>query len=102
MDKQPYCRNCKHPAHRADCGVDDCGCIKFEPKPPRAERQRTWLVTVSFLEFNKWTTGVPVRVRAQGIGGAAQKAVREAKHARTSSRRIVQTRIVVEPVRAGG
>jgi len=101
MAKQPYCRNCGHPAHRADCGVDDCGCVKFEPRPKRQERHRTWLVSVSFLEKNRWTPPVRVRVRAIGIGGAAQRGVREVKHGRESRRRVLQAKITVVPVGPG-
>jgi hypothetical protein len=102
MIKQPYCRPCGHPAHRADCGVDDCGCVHYEPRPNREDRQRTWIVTIAFFEFNKWTADKELRVKAQGIGGAAMKAVRQAKHERESSRRVLQTRITVVPVPHSG
>ena len=101
MNKQPYCRNCGHPAHRGDCGVDDCGCVHYEARPDRGARQRTWIVWIEFFEKNRWTPAVEVRVKAQGIGGAAMKAVREAKHERESRRRVLQTRIVVAPVPKG-
>ena len=42
-----------------------------------------------------------VRVKAQGIGGAAMKAVRQVKHERESKRRVLQTRITVVPVGRG-
>src|SRR5215471_10623977 len=102
MMNQPYCRHCGHPAHRADCGVDDCGCTKYEPRLRRADRQRLWIVRVAFFEKNRWTPDVEVRVRAQGIGGAAQRAVREVKHRRESKRRVLQTRITVLPVPRSG
>jgi hypothetical protein len=101
MTSQPYCRHCGHPSHRADCGVDDCGCTKYEPRLRRDDRQRTWIVRVAFFEKNRWTPDVEVRVRAQGIGGAAQRAVREVKHQRESKRRVLQTRITVVPVPRG-
>ena len=52
----PICRNCWHVdyAHvNGECVA--CGCIKFEPKPKREERQRTWIVKVAFFEKNRWT-----------------------------------------------
>ena len=101
MTKQPYCRTCKHPAHRGDCGVDDCGCVHCEARPDREDRQRTWLVYVEFFEKNRWMPPVDVRVKAQGIGGAAMKAVRQVKHERTSRRRVLQTRLMVVPVSKG-
>ena len=101
MPTLPYCKNCGHPAHRADCGVDDCGCVKYEPRPRREVRQRTWIVFVEFFEKNRWKPAVEVRVKAQGIGGAAMKAVRQVKHERESKRRVLQTRIVVVPVAKG-
>jgi len=101
MAKQPYCKNCGHPAHRADCGVDDCGCVKYEPRELREDRQRTWIVKVAFFEKNRWTPDKEVRVRAQGNGGAAMKAVRQVKHERESKRRVLQTRITVVPVGRG-
>ncbi len=93
------CVHCKHAdyAHvNGECVA--CGCVRFDPKPKRADRQREWLVSISFFEKNRWTADVQVRVRAQGIGGAAHKAVRQVKHERTSTRRIIQTRITVTPV----
>jgi hypothetical protein len=102
MIKKPYCKTCGHPAHRADCGVDDCGCVHYEPRPNREDRQRMWIVTIAFFEFNKWTADKEVRVRAQGIGGAAMKGVRQAKHERTSKRHVLQTRITVIPVPKSG
>jgi hypothetical protein len=95
------CTFCKHPAHRADCGVDDCGCVRYEMLT-RKPRQRTWLVRVRFFELNRWTSDVELRVRASTSGGAALKAVREAKRQRTSRRRVMQTRIMVAPVPRSG
>jgi predicted nucleic acid-binding Zn-ribbon protein len=97
------CKHCKHAdyAHtNGECVA--CGCIKFEAKAKRDDRQRTWIVRVAFFEKNRWTPDVEVRVRAQGIGGAAQRAVREVKHQRASKRRVLQTRIHVVPVPRAG
>lgn len=102
MTKQPYCRNCGHPAHREDCGVDDCGCVKYEARLNREDRQRTWIVRIEFFEKNRWMPGVEVKVRAHGIGGASMKAVRHVKHQRESKRRVLQTRITVVPVPRSG
>jgi hypothetical protein len=41
------------PAHRGDCGVDDCGCVHYEARPNREDRQRTWIVSVQFFEKNR-------------------------------------------------
>jgi len=67
--------------------------VKFEAKPNRQDRQRTWIVSVEFFEKNRWTPAKEVRVKAQDIGGAAQRAVRLVKHERESKRRVLQTRI---------
>ena len=47
----PYCKHCNHPAHRADCGVDDCGCVRYDPRDlaAREARKRTFLVDVKFF-----------------------------------------------------
>lgn len=98
------CRHCHHAAYahvNGECLAHDaavsCGCIRFDPIE-RKPRQRTWLVSVAFFEKNRWTADVDVRVQASTNGGAALKAVREAKRQRTSKRHILQTRIVVVPV----
>ena len=53
--RQPYCKSCGHPSHRNDCGVDDCGCVKYVPRPPRdLEKLRTWIVAAAFLVKNRW------------------------------------------------
>ena len=101
MTKQPYCRNCGHPAHRGDCGVDDCGCVRYDARRNREDQQRTWLVSVEFFEKNRWMPAVEVKVKAHGAGGAAMKAVRQVKHERKSRRRILQTRVVMVPVPRG-
>lgn len=95
--RAPACRHCYHPAHRADCGVDDCGCVRYEALQRRV-RQRVWVVNVAFLEKNRWTPDLELRVNASTIGGAALKASREAKRQRQSKRRVLQTRITVTPV----
>jgi hypothetical protein len=100
--KKPYCKNCGHPAHRADCGVDFCGCVRYEARPNREDRHRTWLVKVAFFVLNKWTPDVEIKVRALGIGGAAMKAIRPPKHERPSKRRVLQTRITVVPLPRSG
>jgi hypothetical protein len=79
-----------------------CGCVRFEAKPKREDRSRAWIVTVGVFECNRWLPNVEVRVRAQGIGGAAMKAIRQVKHERVSKRRIRQTRITVVPVERSG
>jgi hypothetical protein len=65
------------------------------------DRQRTWVVQIEFFEKNRWMPAVETKVKAQGIGGAAMKAVRLVKHERESKRRVLQTRITVIPVRRG-
>jgi hypothetical protein len=81
--------------------VDDCGCVHYEARADRQVRQRTWIVWIEFFVKNRWMPAVEKRVTAQGIGGAAMKAVRQAKHERESRRRVLQTRIVVVPVPRG-
>ena len=97
MSRTERCRHCRHPRHRGDCGVDDCGCIRFELFA-RKPRQRTWIVSVAFFEKNRWTPAVELRVQASTVGGAALKASRQARRDRTSRRRILQTKIVAIPV----
>src|SRR6476620_8373803 len=96
--RQPYCKHCGHPPHRADCGVDDCGCVKYEPRPPRdPERLRTWIVTVSFFVKNRWIQS-EVRVKAAGVVGAATKGLRQAKLETLKPRaRVQQTKVSVIP-----
>jgi hypothetical protein len=94
-----YCKNCGHPAHRADCGVDDCGCVKYVPRPRRdPARLRTWLITASFFVRNHWIDA-DVKVKAAGAAGAAMKGLREAKQtALTPRTRVTQTKITIVPV----
>ncbi len=97
------CRFCKHAAYahvRGECLAHDqqgtCGCIRFEALD-RKPRQRTWLVTVAFFEKNRWTPDVTLRVQASTMGGAALKALRQAKRERTSRRHILQARTTLVP-----
>ena len=95
----PICKDCRHAdyAHvNGECVA--CGCIHFESKPKRQDRQRTWIAYVSFLEWNHWTAETELKVKAQGIGGAAQRAAGLAKQARTSRRRILETKARIVPV----
>jgi hypothetical protein len=98
--RQPYCKNCGHPSHRNDCGVDDCGCVKYVPRPPRdLEKLRTWVVTATFLVKNRWIEK-EVKVKAGGLVGALTKGVREAKlQAVKPGARILQTKATLVPVR---
>jgi hypothetical protein len=96
--KKPVCRHCHHPAHRADCGVDDCGCVKYVPLDlaAKAAKQALWVGQVSFLLKKGWTRTCEVRVKAQGQSGAAMKAVREAKSLAVTSRaRVDQVKLTL-------
>lgn len=96
----PYCKHCHDPAHRADCGCDDCGCVRYEPRPKRAPG-RTWLVDVQFLTRSGWTPAPQQRVMAGGHGGAVMKGVREAKASMLRPRqRVEQVRLTLTPVKA--
>lgn len=101
---RPYCKHCKHPAHRSDCGVDDCGCVRYEPRD-RAAREaqlRTWLVEVSMFVRNRWVEGEALRFRAGGAAGAAAKAIREARRERLRrGTRVAQTVAKITPVKGG-
>jgi hypothetical protein len=102
---RPRCRHCHHPAHRADCGVDDCGCVRYEPidRAAREARLRTWLVDVEFFVRNRWVPAPQQRVKAGGHGGAAMKGVRAAKQAALRPRqRVEQIKMTITPVRRGG
>jgi hypothetical protein len=95
---KPVCRHCYHPAHRADCGVDDCGCVKYVPLDlaAKAAKQALWIGQVSFLLKNGWTRRCEVRVRAHGHSGAAMKAVRDAKRLAVTSRaRVDQVKLTL-------
>ncbi len=97
----PYCRHCGHPAHRADCGCDDCGCVRYEPRD-RTRSHRTWLVDAQFLTRNGWTPSAQQRVAAAGHGGALMKGVRAAKIAVLRPRqRVEQVRVTLTPVPGG-
>jgi hypothetical protein len=99
ITRQPYGKICGHPSHRGDRGVDDCGRVRYEARPNREDRHRTWIVSVEFFEKNRWMPSVEIEVKAQGVGGAVMKAV---KHERASKRRVLQTRIVAVPVARAG
>ena len=96
------CRHCFHPAHRADCGVDDCGCVRYEPvdHAARAARQRAWLVDAEFLTTRGWRKAPQQRVKAGGHGGALMKGVRAGKQAALRPRqRVEQVRVTLTPVK---
>ena len=96
------CRHCFHPSHRADCGVDDCGCVRYEvvDHAAREARLRTWLVDAEFLTTRGWQKAPQQRVKAGGHGGALMKGVRAAKQAVLRPRqRVEQVRVVLTPVR---
>ena len=100
----PYCKHCKHPAHRADCGVDDCGCVHYEGRDAAAReaRKRTFLVEVRFFVRNRWIESPSLRVNAGAAGGAAAIGIRQAKREHLKPRtRVVQTIVTVTPVRGG-
>jgi hypothetical protein len=102
---KPVCQSCWHPAHRADCGVDDCGCVKYMPLDIGARKARLpqWIVQVSFLLRAGWTRTMEVRPRAKTVSGAAFKGIREAKRAALKPRtRAEQVKVVVVPVRRSG
>ena len=101
---QPYCRHCHHPAHRADCGVDDCGCVKYEARDlaAREARKRTWLVDVEFFVKNRWHVVPQQRVKATGHGGAAMAGIRAAKAVALRARqRVQQVKVTLTPVPGG-
>lgn len=107
MPRTEICRHCRHASYahvNGECVAHDqqgtCGCIHFEAVL-RKPRQRTWLVTVAFFEKNRWIPDIELRVPASTVGGAALKALRQAKRDRTSRRRVLQTRVTLVPVRTG-
>ena len=96
------CCHCYHPAHRADCGVDDCGCVRYQPTDllAREARHRTWLVDVQLLTRSRWVTAPQQRVKAGGHGGALMKGVRAAKQAVLRPRqRVEQVKVTLTPVK---
>ena len=99
------CRHCGHSADahaRGECVV--CGCVKLEIRDPKAReaRLRTWVAKVEFFVKNRWV-GKEVRVRAMGHGGAAMKAIREAKVLVLKPRtRVQQVRLTITPVPKSG
>lgn len=100
---QAFCKHCYHPAHRAECGVDDCGCVRYEPRVGRdPESLRLWIVTASFFVKNRWMEG-EARVRAAGLVGATTKGLREIKRQVLPPRtRVGQTQLTVVPVKGSG
>ena len=99
------CRHCYHPAHRADCGVDDCGCIHYQAidRAAREARLRTWLVDAEFFVRNRWIAAPQQRVKAGGHGGALMKGVRAGKQAVLRPRqRVEQVRVTLTPVKRSG
>lgn len=100
MPSKPYCRDCHHPAHtRGDCGVEDCGCVRYVPVDlaAREARKRLWVADVAFFVRNRWVKAT-VRVKAQSHQGAALHAVREAKKLALKPRtRVQQVRMVLTP-----
>ena len=101
----PYCKHCNHPAHRADCGVDDCGCIHYQPRDlaAREARKRTFLVQVRFFVRNRWVESEQLRVKAMAAGGAAAIGMRLAKREHLQPHtRVAQTVVTVVPVKGGG
>jgi hypothetical protein len=104
MRKTEICRHCRHASYahvNGECIAHDqqwsCGCVRFEAFE-RKPRQRTWVVSVAFFEKNRWTPDTQTKVQASTSGGAALKAVRQAKHERQSRKHVLQTRIMVTPV----
>jgi hypothetical protein len=103
--RQPFCKHCKHPAHRADCGVDDCGCVRYEPRDlaAREARKRTFVVEVKFFVRNRWVESGVFKVKAFASAGAAATGIREAKREHLKPRtRVAQTIATIVPVRGGG
>lgn len=104
MTTTQNCRHCRHASYahvNGECVAHDaqgpCGCIRFEAVQ-RKPRQHTWIVTVAFFEKNRWLPAVELRVQASTLGGASLKALREAKRARTSRRRVLQTKVTLVPL----
>jgi hypothetical protein len=99
------CRHCYHPAHRADCGVDDCGCIHYDPidRAAKEARLRTWLVDTEFFARNRWVAAPQQRVKAAGHRGALMKGVRAGKQAVLRPRqRVEQVKVTLTPVKGSG
>ena len=95
---------CRHCGHSADAHVNNecaaCGCVKLEvrDRAAREARLRTWIGKVELFVKNRWIVK-EVRMKAMGHGGAAMKAVREAKALALKPRaRIAQVRLTLVPV----
>ena len=101
------CKSCKHSADAhtksdtnplGDCVVCGCTRLKLPDIAAKQARLRTWLATVAFFVTNRWIAK-EVRVKAMGHGGAALRAVREAKALALKPRtRVAQVRITLTPV----
>jgi hypothetical protein len=37
--------------------------VRYEPRPGREDRQRIWIVSVSFFEKNRWTPDKELKAR---------------------------------------
>jgi hypothetical protein len=98
------CRACGHhrDAHDPKTGeCIQCGCIRLQlrDKAAREARLRTWIVNAEFFVRNRWVKAPELRVRAMGHGGAAMKAMREAKALALKPRtRVAQVRLTLVPV----
>ena len=97
------CTACGHHSDAHDPNTGDCiqcGCIHLTlpNKGAREARLRTWIVNVEFFVKNGWIRK-EVRVKAMGHGGAALRAVREAKALALKPRtRVQQIRLTLIPV----
>jgi hypothetical protein len=95
------CRHCRHGRHEGDCGIEDCGCVKFEPRDvaAREARKRMWIVRVTFLTSKSWAIEREVRVRAAGLTGAVMQGVRQARREALPPRtRVRQAAVKAIPV----
>src|SRR5689334_1346850 len=97
------CKACGHhrDAHDPKTGeCIQCGCVRLEvrDRAARETRLRTWITKVEFFVKNRWIVQ-EVRVKAMGRGGAAMRAVREAKTLALKPRtRVAQVRITITAV----
>src|SRR5687767_12095335 len=95
-----YCKSCKHPAHlKIDCPT--CGCVRYKDRTAdRDRRSRIWIANVEYLTTRKgWVKAPEVRVLALGVGGAAMRALREARVLTLRpGQRVAQTRILLTPI----
>jgi hypothetical protein len=93
------CKSCGHSADAHTKSVTNpmgdcvaCGCTRFKPRDQAAReaRLRAWIANVEFFVRNRWIAK-EVRVKAMGRGGAAMRAVREAKQLALRPRQRVQS-----------